>query len=200
VVSETLERATSERGAVHHEFQSAYETLPEEERKQIENCLGGLPAVFVGFPASMAPGKWRRAVRPLLAALVARSRARGDYETLREGPVPVWRIPELRRFVTDVEIRRSTLGRPFFGVTELSKVSDETPRMLETKFAKRYVTTAPIELLLYFIAAPPPSELTWRLDILDYLEAHLPRSPFRRVWLFNWFERAVIIVYPPSFP
>lgn len=197
IVGEALEQASSERVAVRRSFCSAYDALPRADRMRVETSLGGPPALFVGFASGMSPGRWRNAVQPILATLVALVRG-PTAARLLEGPVPVWDIPELREFVTDMEVRRSSLGTPFFGVIEMSGLFDATRRLLEKKFAKRYVTTAPVELLAYYVAAPPPSESTRQIEILEFVRTRRSQSQFRRVWLFNCFERVVVLVHPGS--
>jgi hypothetical protein len=194
VVSEALEQRTNEAVAVRRNFVGAYDALPLQDRQQIEACLGGPPAVFVGFGVS--PGKWRQAVRPILAMLVARSRSMEEEERLREGEIPVWRIPELRHLLTDLEIRRCSMGTPFFGALEMSEVVDRTTNLLERKFSKSYQSDAPIELLAYYVGAPPPEEPEWKADTLEFIRARWSQSPFRRVWLFDGFKRAIILVHP----
>lgn len=194
VVSEALEQATNEGTAVRRDFLAAYTALPAQDRERIEACLGGAPAVFVGFGVS--PGKWRQAVRPILAMLVARSRAVEEGERLREGEIPVWRIPELRSLLSDLEVRRCSMGTPFLGALEMSEVVDRTRRLLERKFAKSYRRDAPIELLAYYVGAPPPEAPEWKAETLDFIRARWPQSPFRRVWLFDCFKRAIILVHP----
>ncbi len=54
----------------------------------------------------------------------------------------------------------------------------------------------PIELLAYYVAAPPPANEVWRSKVLELIRARWPRSPFRRGWLFNGFAQAVVLRYP----
>lgn len=52
-----------------------------------------------------------------------------------------------------------------------------------------------MELLLYWSAAPWPRTANWRDDIIASIRDH-PLSPFRRVWCFDLFQRAVVVVHP----
>lgn len=199
VVSPALEQATSERVAARLAFRSIYEALPGDQRSRLDASLGGPPAVFVAFPAHTSPGRWRHAVGPILTALVDRSTANAPEDRLREGELPVWLIPSLRRLVAEVLVQRST-GGPFLGVMEMTEHVDATQRLLSKKFTKHYRTDAPIELLAYFEAAPRPRDPDWQNEALGLIRAGLPQSPFRRVWLFDWFTLSAIAHPPRSGP
>jgi hypothetical protein len=198
VINEALERATSERVAARRHFRTVYAALPAEDRARIEARIGGVPALFVGFVSGTPPSRWRRAVQPILATLVARSLAENEEDRLCEGDIPVWRIPVLRTLLTDLEVRRSSNGAPFFGVIEMTEVADATRSLLEKKFSRAYRCDAPIELVAYHVGAPPPSEPDWLAATVDFIRSRWPQSPFRRIWLFDGFARAVLLVHPES--
>jgi hypothetical protein len=195
VVSEARARATNEQRAVRRRFRTDYDALASAERQAIETCLGGVPAVFVGFAPKIPPGQWRRAVKPVLDLLVARAHASGD-ERLGPGDIAVWRIPGLSRFLTDLAVRSTAHGKPFFGVIQAIEVIDATERLLTAKFAGRYESWAPRELLVYWAASPAPVTPQWRDKVLASVRAGLSTSRFRRVWCFDLFNRAVVLVYP----
>lgn len=132
VVNEALERATSGDYEARRQFRAAYNALAPEARLRIEKCLGGVPAVLAEFMPGTPPGRWRRAIAPVLEFLAARANHVGD-ECLRAGDVPVWRVPELSPLLTDMTVRASSTARPFFGCAEAVEVEDATPRMLAKK-------------------------------------------------------------------
>lgn len=200
VISRALEQQTSERVAVRRQFRVAYEALSAEDRARVETWLGGAPEVFVGFPGGVTPGKWRRAVKPIIDALVEESRRTDVPERLREGELPLWQIPALQNVVTEVRVRASSDEKVFFGVLEVAEVVDPTRHLLQRKFSKRYATAAPIELLAYYVGAPPPDDPRWPLIVSDVIRDGLQASPFRRVWLFDGFRRRIILVYPELAP
>jgi hypothetical protein len=51
-----------------------------------------------------------------------------------------------------------------------------------------------MELLLYR-STPVPRATDWRDDLITYIDRQ-PVSPFRRVWCFDLFDRAVALVQP----
>jgi len=196
VVGEELERAVSEQRAARRQFRSAYAALPRDDRERIESQLGGPPAVFVGFAPKTPPGQWRHAISPILAFLVDRAKS-GLSAGLCAGDVGAQQLLTLApAHVTDLSIRRATTTKVFFGVTEAVEVADATRRMLAKKLGGSYVSAAPMELLLYWTAAPAPRTIAWRQGLLADIRARRSASTFRRVWCFDFFERAVVIVDP----
>jgi hypothetical protein len=193
VISESLEQVTSERAAVRRRFCELYAALSADDHARIETCLGGAPVMFVGFQTN--PGRWRRAVKPIVDALVDRA-CRNDDDRLQPGVFPVWRIPSLEMLVSEIEVTGSTQGL-FLGVLETTDVVDVTHRLLQQKSGKQYEASAPIELLAYFIGAPPLRGPDWHARTLQFITARLPSSPFRRVWLLDFLKKAVILVHPP---
>lgn len=193
VVNPGFERVVSEHQRLRRQFRDEYVAIGGYIRERIETCLGGPPAVFVAF--GVQPGRWRRAVKPIVDYLVAHVDA-SDEERLRPGDVPVWRYPELSAFLSEMTVRSSTLRKPFLGVAQAVEVVDATATLLEKKFGRPYKTDAPIELVIYWAASPPPRTEAWRDGVLHLIRERLPKSPFRRVWCFDLFKSAVAMVYP----
>jgi hypothetical protein len=76
-------------------------------------------------------------------------------------------------------------------------VRDQTLELLKKKFGRRYKTSAPIELVAYYISQPPPDRDGWLAEVASFISSNLGDSPFRRVWLFNHFSRSIPLVLPP---
>jgi len=121
-------------------------SFPSEARLRIVDCLGGVPAVFVGFTPGTPPGQWRRAIKPILDLLVARSNLSGD-ERLCAGDVSVWQVQGLSSILTEMAVRASSTARPFLGCAEAVEITDTTKRVLTKKLTSRYISAAPMELL-----------------------------------------------------
>jgi len=98
--------------------------------------------------------------------------------------------------LTELAVRSTSHGKPFFGVKKPIEVIDATERLLAQKFDGRYESSAPRELLVYWAASPAPVTPEWRDKILAFVRAGLSASRFRRVWCFDLFNRAVVLVYP----
>jgi hypothetical protein len=197
VAGEPLQRAISSQLAARRKFQTAYAALPADDRLRIEERLGGIPAVHATFLPSTSPGRWHTAVEPILDYLVRHARVADGPEALRPGDIGVWRDSGLTRHLSDLSVRRTTTRRPFFGVVEAVRVVDAAPRMLEKKLSGTYTSAVPMELVLYWSAQPAPATVEWRENIIELIRARRPSSCFRRVWCFDLFDRAVVIVEPP---
>jgi hypothetical protein len=74
------------------------------------------------------------------------------------------------------------------------EVVDTTKRILSRKLTGRYRSEAPMELLLYR-STPVPRAADWKKTLIACVDER-PQSPFRRVWCFDLFDRAVVLVHP----
>jgi hypothetical protein len=200
VVCETLERAVNEHRSARERFQVAIAALPDADRHRIETRLGGPPAVYVTFTPRTPPGRWRHAVSPIVRWLTERAKVDGP-TGLFPGDVDACHLGTLAAVgVTDLTIRRTPAKEAFFGIAEPLEVVDATERMVKKKLQGAYTSSAPMELLLYWAAAPAPRKTAWRDELLANIRAARPTSPFRRVWCFDLFARAVVIVDPECSP
>jgi hypothetical protein len=200
VVCETFERAVNEHQIVRERFRSAMAALPDGDRNRIETRLGGPPAVYVTFTPGTPPGRWRHAVAPIVGWLTERAKVDGP-AGLSPGDVDARHLGTLVSVgVIDLAIRRTWTGKAFLGIAEPVEVDDATERMVNKKLQGAYTSAVPMELLLYWAAAPAPRTAAWRDKLLAKIRAERPTSPFRRVWCFDLFERAVVIVDPKPSP
>ncbi|HKW92752.1 MAG TPA: hypothetical protein VJX92_12695 [Methylomirabilota bacterium] len=192
VVNPALAEMTNQGLELRRYFARSYAELPEGHRAAIENNLGGPPAVFAAFADHTHPGRWRRAVPAILSVLVERA------EHLVHGlEIPVWNIDSLSDVLIEMQVQRASSNRPGLWAGEMTPVIDRTVVLLQKKFGRSYQTSAPIELLAYYTSAPPSDDPAWRSTVADFIAAKLSASPFRRVWLFDYFQRRVVLVLPP---
>jgi hypothetical protein len=127
---------------------------------------------------------------------VSKARSKEHGHRLREGDVRFWEIPALEELLTDLFVKRATDNKPFLGACEMTPAVDTTRLLLQKKFASRYESDAPMELLVYYLGQPPPSDAGWESEARALVNAELENSPFRRVWFYNGFTRAVALVCP----
>lgn len=80
--------------------------------------------------------------------------------------------------------RRDGLAGPHFRVPAVAAYDPVPLDRLREKFAKPYVSSAPIELLAYYDRQHAPLEEQLR-ELADFIEAHVAGSRFRRVWVFS---------------
>ena len=193
IVGRSFAAATNERYRVRQRFRTEYDKLPQPKRHQIESALGGPPAILLGFDRNVPPGKWHHAIQPILEYLIQQG------GSLAESEVKTWLVPALRAASIDqVKLLRATSRRASLHIAELTEVFDGTIELLEKKFAKRYETRAPIELLAYYASQAPFERPGWLGPIQDYITVYLGASRFRRVWLYNTFNKEILFVYPDA--
>lgn len=113
-----------------------------------------------------------------------------------DGDVPVWKQSRLQKVVRCLEVHRGISDGPFFDLTKFVKHIDKSIELLEKKFAKSYKTNAPIELLAHFYRQPPSRDSKWIEGVRSYVANKLGGSKFRRVWIYNWFDRQIVYVSP----
>jgi len=190
VVHEPFAETTFQRQPLRRRFAEEYAKLPTPIRSQLEQRLGGPPAVSVWFPDGTSPGRWQRTIPAILVVLSQCADA-----VVHGQRLPVWKIPELKGVVLEMEIRRGQ--RASLHAVELTEVRDQTLDLLKKKFGRTYETSAPVELVAYYISQPPPRRDGWVEEVTSFITQHLGDSPFRRVWLFNHFSGGSIpLVFP----
>lgn len=190
VVGRPFAEATNQRPALRRLFRDEYSSMSEAVRSQLQARLGGPPAVFIAFAHGTSPGRWKYAITPILAMLGERA------DQMVEGEIRVWDIPRLKDVLLEMVVRRASSRSASLHVMELTEVFDETVNLLAKKFAKRYTCRAPVELVAYYISQPPFDRPGWLEPIETYVSANIGASPFRRVWLYDNFERTIRFVTP----
>src|SRR5262249_30058487 len=91
----------------------------------------------------------------------------------------------LRRTVHQVRIYRGDFVGPVFQVDAGTFVQDPVLSRLEGKFAKRYQTDAPPELLAYYEHQPTQRVEFTLQKVQRFIEQRISASPFSRVWVFD---------------
>jgi hypothetical protein len=193
VVNPPFAEMTQESYALEHRFARAYAALPETERARIESRLGGPPAVLASFSDHTRPGRWARAIPAILDTLVDRAG-----QLVHGEEIPVWAIPKLADVMAEMDVQRSSSGHAGLYATEMTEVVDQTIALLGKKFSRAYRTSAPIELVAYYVSQPPSDRPGWRDHTAEVISQNLGSSPFRRVWLFDHFTLSIPLIVPPT--
>jgi len=194
VVGTKFPQYTDSRPALRRRFAEAYAAVSTEVRTPLEARLGGPPAVIVGFVRRTSPGQWLNAIKLILDTLEEYS------TTIEPGEFRLDLVPRLQRYLTDMwihsegpRLRVHAEGQSLrVAEAEATLVADPAVERIRAKFAKSYKTTAPIELVAYYVGQPAPSDGIWKLRISRLFESELARSPFRRVWIFDGSTRAIV--------
>jgi hypothetical protein len=110
-----------------------------------------------------------------------------------KGDVNIPHTLELQQTVRSIRVSRGDFGPgPHFQVEAGSFIADPVLQRIAGKFAKRYQTDRPVELLAFYELHPSRPQEMWIPDVGSYISANLRSSPFSRVWIFDVDERRVL--------
>jgi hypothetical protein len=94
--------------------------------------------------------------------------------------------------VRKLRLTRGDFVGPVFQVDGATFISDPIIERIQEKFAKRYTTDAPIDLLAYHQMHPTHRAEYELPGVGDYVCANLASSPFSRVWVFDADNRRLL--------
>ncbi len=75
-------------------------------------------------------------------------------------------------------------------------VRDTTVTQIEKKFSKKYKCDCPVELIVHSRTKPLPPEQLWSDEVHKYVRREIERSPFHKVWVFDYVQSTISYVYP----
>ena len=94
-------------------------------------------------------------------------------------------------------VRGAFIGGPMFNASGLALYfTDKTVERIQKKFVKKYKCNSPIELLIHSKTRPLIPAIFWLSDVTKLVVNKLARSPFRRVWIFDYIKSEIVYVYP----
>ena len=151
--------------------------------RQIKGLSDAL--VFVGFSKSSTNAQKQQVCDVLLNVL-------GQLPEGFRGNVDPAVHAGLAGVVRKLRINRGDFAGPAFQVDGATFISDPIIERIQEKFAKKYTTDAPIDLLAYYQMHP-----TYRAEyelpgVGEYVQANLAGSPFSRVWVFDADNRKLL--------
>jgi hypothetical protein len=166
------------------EIVQAFKALPRQAADGLRRLLGNA-VVDVEFD----PGAHLKDKKASLSGLLQRLRDIPPSFSGRLSP-PEFRWPAP---VLSIQVGRlcSSCG-PIFSVDAGGAYYDVTIGAIRAKFAKRYSTDAPIELLVYFDRQHVLPASVWLPSVLAFLQENVNGSLFRRAWIFDRKSKAVI--------
>ena len=94
----------------------------------------------------------------------------------------------LKRVVRSIRIGRGSWDSLEFQVPAFTSIADPIVERIELKFRNRYVTSAPLELLVHYGLQPCHFDEN---KVGQFIECNIGRSQFRRVWVFDRREKKV---------
>ncbi len=176
--------------AREHGAQFAIERLLAEimERQGVSGL--GDAAVYVAFHEGRALRERKAAVDPVVA-LVA------GLPAGFAGDVPVRGSRPLTRAVRRLHVSRwPHLAGPIFSVATGGPFTHPPIDALAEHLKKAYRSAAPIELLSFYYWHPVVPERWSHPTLQAFIATELPRSAFRRVWVYDLASDSILFVYP----
>ena len=109
-------------------------------------------------------------------------------------------VPDkLGKVLAEISVTRGVSDGPAFDVMDMTERTEEIFGQIEKKFKSEYSSNHPIELLAYYITQPSSDNFNWQSEFHDYVVRSLPGSPFKRVWVYDNWSKAIKYVYPEPF-
>jgi hypothetical protein len=166
---------------VQLKFQKRLET--DAAASQIEGLGDAL--VFVSFSASSTNAQKQQACGALLTVI-------GQLPEGFRGDIDPAAHADLTGIVRKLRVTRGEFVGPAFQVDGGAFISDPIIARIQEKFAKKYTTDAPIDLLAYYQLHPTQRAEFELPGVREYVLANLPGSHFSRVWVFDAHNRSVL--------
>lgn len=142
--------------------------------------------VYVRFAGDANARRREAAIPPLFAFLRALPL---DFA----GDVTIPRGTDLAATVRSVRVSRGDFPPgPHFQVEAGSFIGDPIIERLAGKFAKRYATCHPVDLLAFYELHPVRPPEMWIHEVGKYIATNLAASQFSRVWIFDVGETRVL--------
>jgi len=161
-----------------------HNNLPSAARKQFDKLYSNA-MIYPDFDNKCTLRRRKRLIPKIIAHIVT-------LDPGFEGETSV----NVRGCRIHVNISRGLSGGPFFDSVPAVSVSDPILSALTLKFQKKYTSRYPIHLLGYLDLSPTFPENTWRPRAEEYCKASIQKSPFERVWIFEYRENRIIFTYP----
>jgi hypothetical protein len=99
--------------------------------------------------------------------------------------------PLLSRFLTRICIARIDINGPLFATSAGTWVGDPTLEEIKRKLAKKYETSAPLNLLAYIGGNPMFPESVWMPKLDQFLSSLNGVSQFEHIYVFDTIKQAV---------
>lgn len=160
------------------DLSSAYQNLPPDFHKAFRTRFAG-HAISVAFEPEVGRSKARRTIPKILVALLNSSHTSDGWflETPAQFPGILQHIRFAGRYYEPDD--------PTFNIAGSFDPSDMTVDAVRRKLSKKYVTSYPIELVVFFGGWAAHFLDDWRNVIPELLRQNGGTQPFRRIWIFG---------------
>lgn len=101
--------------------------------------------------------------------------------------------------IQQISVRTTGLDCPMFDVSSFGSFGDGIVERIETKLAKKYQSTSPIELLVWYEKHGSATFEIYRRDRLsELLNNRRGCQPFRRIWVFDAANERILALHPEA--
>ena len=149
---------------------SFYESLPHERRLPFDEKYGNA-LLFFRFTQYSTLNQRKQKISPAFEKLL-------DLPAEFTGEALV-DDPELLPSLAAVSVSRGRFNGPVFDPESVRSLGDPTPSAMAKKFAKKYVSAHPLELLAYIDGQPMFPEDVWRGNLEEFLSSQSKPYPSR---------------------
>ena len=104
-------------------------------------------------------------------------------------------IPDFEGLLNGVSVSRGEFSGPIFDPESFGWIGDPTVPRVQKKFATKYETPYPVELLAYIDRNLMFPDEVWLGDLSDFLDAEERPLKFRRIWVFDVREKVIKFNY-----
>jgi hypothetical protein len=179
---------------IQSQLEDAFRNLPSSDCSELRNRLGNARVTVLWHP-QVSKQKRRNAILPILKSLQHVSPSFTGIHRLEA----ILRKRKAKERVIEgvIIVRDNSSGGPYFDQPPSGWLDDPTLNLVEQKFDKEYISSTPIELLIYYQLPPVLPERLWS-ELRALLEQCLQNSRFRRVWVFDAKKKMILFVYPSN--
>lgn len=186
MIDQDLAQRINDQIKMQEALRESYENLSPNVRLEVKKHFGN-SLVHVAFHLK-STSRMRKAAIPLILKLLQSSAPFVGDAQLKVGS-------RLTNVVRKITVRGGVSDGPWFNVEAAGSFADPILDRLRQKFARRYKTSVPVELLAYYELQPLPLEWVWgQLDA--FIKAHLAGSLFQRIWVYDHSNKEIKYVYP----
>ena len=158
-------------------FEDTYQSLPVDQHTQLEKHFGDA-LVHVAFRSHISSRRQEASVPLVLSWLQ-------ELEPSFEGTASLAAQSAVGKVVRKITVSRGDFIGPCFDIEAAGPFAEPSLERIRQKFAKKYHSNFPVELLAYYELQPVLPDTRWIPQLHAFITQHLGASQFRRVWVYD---------------
>lgn len=171
---------------VKQEMYEYFQSMNHQRPYQINNLFGNAD-LFFRFDDGTTMHRFRKLLPKLFEVLL----------NLTDDVVGDIDQSALPAGVKRITVARGSFVGPMFNASGLALyIANTTIDRIKDKFAREYECDCPTELLVHSRMHALQPDILWLGDVQELVTKELPKSPFRRVWIFDYVDCSIRYVYP----